>query len=70
MSREEAYKFDGQWEFDLELAFFNQFDFKSKSKFTRFIIRDFQTDEYEPYVEQVECINFLLKNQEILCERI
>jgi len=70
MKEMNTYKFDGNWEFELELDAINQFKFKRKDKLTRFIIRDFQTDENEPFVEQVKCISYFLNNQTNIFESI
>ena len=70
MKNIDTYKFDGNWEFNLELEVFNQFKFNKKSISTKFTIRDYQTDEYEPSNEQLESIDYLIENQKSLCESI
>jgi len=63
MKKNEMYKFDGNWEFQIKLDSLNNFSWNKTESTVKIIIRDFLNNDLEPYDEQIECINYIIKNQ-------
>ena len=64
------YSFDGKWNFKIKLQDFSELTFENETKEIEFIIRDFIDDEFEPFEQQINTINFIFDNQKLIIKKM